>query len=83
VSQAFTAEAGDYTVSVMVSAGGGGGRIGVRADGAVLTEAELPAGDGYRQITLPVVTLEQGRQVEVYITGGDGWINIDEVRVER
>jgi hypothetical protein len=83
VSQAFTAEAGDYTVSVMVSAGGGGGRIGVRADGAVLTEAELPTGDGYRQITLPVVTLEQGRQVEVYITGGDGWINIDEVRVER
>lgn len=68
----------------MVSAGGsGGGKIGIRATGTVLAEAELQAGEDYHQVTLPAVTLEQGMQAEVYITGGNGWINIDEVRVER
>lgn len=83
VSQSFTAEAGEYKLSAMASAGGSGGKIGIRVDGAVLAEAEVPAGEAYRQITLPAVTLEQGGTAEVYITGGNGWINIDEVRVEQ
>lgn len=84
VSQVFAAAAGDYKLSAMVSAGGsGGGKIGIRAAGTLLAEAELQAGEDYHQVTLPVVALEQGMQAEVYITGGNGWINIDEVRVER
>lgn len=84
VSQTFTVPAaGDYRLSMMVSSGGSGGRIGIRAAGTILAEAGLPAAEDYQQVTLPAVTLEQGIQAEVYITGGNGWINIDEVRVER
>ncbi|NQX48849.1 carbohydrate-binding protein [Paenibacillus tritici] len=83
VSQVFTAPAGDYRLSVMVSTGGSGGKIGIRTAGKVLAETELPVTEEYQQVTLPAVTLEQGMQAEVYITGGNGWINIDEVRVER
>lgn len=83
VSQTFTAEAGVYKLSVMASSGGSGGKIGIRAEGTMLAEAELPAGNGYHKITLPAVTLGQGVQTEIYITGGSGWINIDEVRVEQ
>ncbi|WP_339253414.1 hypothetical protein [Paenibacillus sp. FSL P2-0136] len=83
VSQTFTATAGEYRLTVMASSGGSGGKIGIRAAGKVLAETELPAAEAYQQVTLPAVTLEQGIQAEVYITGGNGWINIDEVRVER
>ena len=84
VSQTFTAAtAGEYRVTLMASSGGSGGKIGIRADGKVLAETELPKAEAYQQVTLPAVTLEQGIQAEVYITGGNGWINIDEVRVER
>lgn len=85
VAQAFTAQTppGEYTLSVLVSAGGGGGKIGLRVNGIMQAEAELTAGEEYHQITLPAVTLNQGDQAEVYITGGNGWINIDEVRLER
>ncbi|WNS41629.1 phospholipid carrier-dependent glycosyltransferase [Paenibacillus sp. MMS20-IR301] len=83
VSQLFAAEPGEYKLSVMVSSGGSGGKFGIRMAGAVLAEAELPAGENYTQISLPAVTLDQSGQAEIYITGGNGWINIDEVRVER
>ncbi|WP_340021183.1 glycosyltransferase family 39 protein [Paenibacillus sp. FSL K6-1096] len=84
VSQIFTVPAaGEYRLSVMASSGGSGGRVGIRAAGTILAEAGLPAAEDYQQVLLPAVTLEQGAQAEVYITGGNGWINIDEVRVER
>ncbi|WP_238656136.1 glycosyltransferase family 39 protein [Paenibacillus piscarius] len=83
VSQTFTVPAGEYRLSVMASSGGSGGRVGIRAAGVILAEAGLPAAEDYQRVTLPAVTLEQGAQAEVYITGGNGWINIDEVRVER
>lgn len=83
IVQNFTARTGVYKLSVMVSAGGDGGRIGIRVNGVVYTEAELTAGDEYHSIRLPAATLKQGEQAEIYITGGNGWINIDEVRLER
>ncbi|QSF45551.1 glycosyltransferase family 39 protein [Paenibacillus tianjinensis] len=85
VSQAFTAQAppGEYKLSVLVSAGGEGGKIGLRVNGILQAEAVLTAGEEYHQITLPAVALQQGDQAKVIITGGNGWINIDEVRLER
>ncbi|WP_019913678.1 hypothetical protein [Paenibacillus sp. HW567] len=83
IVQNFIARTGVYKLSVMVSAGGDGGRIGIRVNGAVRTEAELTAGEEYHPIKLPAATLNQGEQAEIYITGGNGWINIDEVRLER
>lgn len=84
VAQTFTVPlTGNYRLTVMASTGGSGGRFGIRSAGAVLAEAGLPDGEAYQQVTLPGVTLEQGALAEVYITGGNGWINIDEVRVEQ
>lgn len=85
ITQRFTApaEPGEYRLSVMVSAGGGGGRIGLRVNGTVRAEAELTAGEQYHPVSLPGVALQPGDQAEIYITGGNGWINIDEVRLER
>lgn len=77
------AEPGEYKLSVRVSAGGGGGRIGLRVNGTAQAETELTAGDQYHPVTLPAVALQTGDQAEIYITGGNGWINIDEVRLER
>lgn len=77
------AEAGEYKLAVMVSAGGEGGRFGIRVNDIVRAEAEIPAGEVYQEITLPVVTIGQNEQVELFIKGGQGWINIDEVRMER
>ncbi|WP_249896631.1 glycosyltransferase family 39 protein [Paenibacillus sp. PK3_47] len=85
ITQLFNApaEPGEYRLSVMVSAGGGGGRVGLRVNGTVQAEAELSAGEQYHPVTLPAVALQEGDQAEIYITGGNGWINIDEVRLER
>ncbi|MNY54490.1 hypothetical protein D3C86_1903710 [compost metagenome] len=52
-------------------------------NGSVRAEAELTAGDEYHPVVLPDASLKQGEQAEIYITGGNGWINIDEVRLER
>ncbi|KUP26414.1 glycosyltransferase family 39 protein [Paenibacillus sp. DMB5] len=85
VSQAFTvqSEPGEYALTVMASAGGSGGKIGLLVNGSLQAEAELTAGDAYHEIRLPAVALEQGDHAEIIITGGNGWINIDEVRLER
>lgn len=85
IAQAFTAQAppGEYRLIVLVSAGGGGGKVSLRVNGILQAEAELTAGEEYHQITLPSVALHQGDQAKVFITGGNGWINIDEVRLER
>lgn len=77
------AEPGEYKLAVMVSAGGEGGRIGIRVNGIVQAEAELPAGEVYQELTLPAVSIDQNEAAEIFITGGKGWINIDEVRMER
>lgn len=77
------AEAGEYKLAVMGSAGGEGGRFGIRVNGIVQAEADIPAGEVYQEITLPVVSIAQNEQVELFIKGGQGWINIDEVRMER
>ncbi|NUU61610.1 glycosyltransferase family 39 protein [Paenibacillus agri] len=74
---------GEYKISAMISAGGGGGKFGVRVNGAILTETELTEGASYHQIELPAVSLQKGEQAEIYFTGGNGWINIDEVRMEQ
>ncbi|MNH35785.1 hypothetical protein D3C79_965010 [compost metagenome] len=66
-----------------MSAGGGGGKIGLRVNDILQAEADLTAGEEYHQITLSAVALHQGDQAKVIITGGNGWINIDEVRLER
>ncbi|MBW4085020.1 glycosyltransferase family 39 protein [Paenibacillus sp. S150] len=83
ITQTFTARTGIYRLTAMVSAGGTGGRIGIRVNGSLRAEAELTAGDEYHPVVLPDAALKQGEQAEIYITGGDGWINIDEVRLER
>ena len=84
ISQSFSVdEPGEYKLSAMISAGGEGGRIGVRVNGIVLEEAELPTGEVYQEIKLPAVPLGQNEKVEIFIKGGKGWINIDEVRIER
>ncbi|AIQ50578.1 glycosyltransferase family 39 protein [Paenibacillus sp. FSL R7-0331] len=76
-------EPGEYTLSAMASAGGSGGKISLLVNGTMQAEAELTAGDTYQEIRLPAVTLNQGDQAEIIITGGNGWINIDEVRLKR
>lgn len=85
VSQSFSvqSEPGEYALTVMASAGGSGGKIGLLVNGSLQAEAELTAGDAYHEIRLPAVALKQGDQAEIIITGGNGWINIDEVRLER
>ncbi|AIQ44966.1 hypothetical protein R70723_02885 [Paenibacillus sp. FSL R7-0273] len=85
VAQSFTVqpEPGEYTLAVMASAGGSGGRISLLVNGNLQAEAEVTAGDAYHEIRLPAVNLSQGDLAEVIITGGNGWINIDEVRLER
>lgn len=84
ISQSFSVdEPGEYKLSAMISAGGEGGRIEVRVNGIVLEEAELPTGEVYQEIKLPAVPLGQNEKVEIFIKGGKGWINIDEVRIER
>ncbi|MNW52934.1 hypothetical protein D3C74_304740 [compost metagenome] len=57
--------------------------MGIRVKGIVRAEAELTTGDEYHPVALPGASLKQGEQAEIYITGGNGWINIDEVRLER
>lgn len=76
-------ESGDYSFSAMVSTGGIGGRFGLRINGVVHAEVELPSESTYHKIDLPVVRLSQGQEAEIYFTGGNSWINIDEVRMER
>ncbi|MRN55581.1 glycosyltransferase family 39 protein [Paenibacillus monticola] len=84
ITQFFlTKESGEYKLSAMVSAGGEGGRMGIRTKDTVLAEAEITAGDAYHALTLPAFRLDQNQQAEIYITGGTGWINIDEVKLER
>lgn len=76
-------KAGEYKLAVMVSAGGEGGRVGVRINGIVRAETEIPASEVYQELTLPVVSIAQNEQAEIFVEGGQGWINIDEVRMER
>lgn len=84
ITQSFSVdESGEYKLTAMICSGGEGGRIGVRVNGIVLAEAELPTGEVYQGIELPAVPLGQNEQVEIFIKGGNGWINIDEVRIER
>lgn len=77
------AEPGEYKLGIMVSAGGEEGRVGVRVNGVVRAEAEIPASEVYQELTLPMVSIGQNEQTEIFIKGGKGWINIDEVRLER
>ncbi|WP_151737941.1 glycosyltransferase family 39 protein [Paenibacillus tengchongensis] len=84
VAQVFTpAASGEYRISVIASAAAAGGKLGIRAGGVTLAEMELAAGETYHPNDLPAVALKEGEQAEIYITGGNGWINIDEVRLEQ
>ncbi|WHY20040.1 glycosyltransferase family 39 protein [Paenibacillus sp. G2S3] len=77
------AEPGEYKLGIMVSAGGEEGRVGVRVNGVVRAETKIPASEVYQELTLPMVSIGQNEQTEIFINGGKGWINIDEVRLER
>jgi hypothetical protein len=77
------AEPGEYKLAIMVSAGDEGGKVGVRVNGVIRAEMEIPASEDYQELTLPMVSIRQNEQTEIFINGGNGWINIDEVRLER
>jgi hypothetical protein len=77
------AEPGEYKLAIMVSAGGEEGKVGVRVNGGVRAETEIPVSEIYQELILPMVSIGQNEQTEIFIKGGKGWINIDEVRLER
>lgn len=72
-----------YTLSARISSGGEGGKLGIRVNGAVIAEQELSRNEEYQEVTLHMLALQQNQATEIYITGGNGWINLDEVRLER
>lgn len=76
-------EDGAYVADAWIATGGDGGVFGLRHGDQVLSSIVVPAGAGYRSFTLPEVRLAAGAEVEVFVSGGANWTNIDDVSVER
>jgi hypothetical protein len=77
-------DTGSYTATAWIAASGNGGAFGIRRqDGEVLASRDVAKQTSYRQFTLPPVGLEAGTTLEVYVSGGSGWRNIDDISVVR
>ncbi|MGO4543525.1 glycosyltransferase family 39 protein [Paenibacillus sp. 2TAB23] len=71
--------AGEYTLSAMASANAEGGAIGVLVNGRKILEQEIDVREEYAEIQLPAVSIAEQDVVTVYVQGGSGWVNIDDV----
>jgi hypothetical protein len=74
--------AGAYAATARIAASREGGVLGLRdSAGTVLGSVPVPRQSAYREYVVPPVLLEPGTAVEVFVSGGGGWTNIDDVSV--
>jgi hypothetical protein len=76
-------EAGIYDLTGWVSSDGLGGVFGIKVNGTVVASAEIPNNTVYNQQRMLDIQLNTGDNVEVYIQGGSGWLNIDDLSLKR
>ncbi|WP_138752697.1 ArnT family glycosyltransferase [Paenibacillus sinopodophylli] len=80
VSQTFVNRAaGEYSLSAMASTNAEGGVIGVLVNGVKVQEQAIGVSEPYAEIHLSAVSIAEQDLVTVYVQGGYGWVNIDEV----
>lgn len=80
VSQNFVTSAADeYVLTARVSAGADGGMLGVSINGMTVQELAINAQEEYAEVKLPAVSVDKGDTIVVFFTGGEGWINVDDV----
>jgi|GEM_PF-295703 len=76
--QLIVEEEGIYIFSAVVSAGGEGGKLGIKMDDTVLTELIIEHEYDYVSLSQEI-PLSADAPIEVYVIGGNGWINIDDI----
>lgn len=76
--QLMVEQEGTYTFSAFVSAGGDGGKIGIKVGNTVLAEMNIPHENDYLSLSQEV-TLSANEPIEVYVIGGNGWVNVDDI----
>ncbi|MFG2818546.1 hypothetical protein ACGFX4_03865 [Kitasatospora sp. NPDC048365] len=72
---------GAYNVSAWIATGAAGGAFTVRVNGTTAGSVALPARSGYARYTVGRFGVNPGDQVEIAVTSGTGWINVDDVMV--
>lgn len=78
VSQRVSVDAaGKYIASAYVSAGGSGGKFGVKVNDIIISESDIPSEFDYVQLSHEL-TVEANDIIEIYIIGGDSWVNVDD-----
>lgn len=81
--QTFTAtDTGVFIIEAMISSGGTGGKMSVLVNGNQHV-TEIDYGESYRPVSVSGIALSQGNEITVRFDGGNGWINIDEVRISE
>ncbi|PZE21620.1 FIMAH domain-containing protein [Paenibacillus xerothermodurans] len=80
VSQRVTVtETGNYSLTAWVGSAGTGGQMGVRsAAGQVLKSTAIYRMQDYKPYQITDVKLTKGDEIEIYVTGGNNWINLDD-----
>ncbi|HHV98461.1 MAG TPA: hypothetical protein GXX36_02610 [Clostridiaceae bacterium] len=69
---------GIYKFSGWISTGGPGSKIGVKyKDGDIISEASIGSDSSYKEYVIKDIALKQDDVVELYVTGGQSWVNAD------
>lgn len=82
VSQSVTATApGRHVISAWIATGGSGGALTVKVNGTPAGTAQLPSRNYYARYSVGPFAVARGDQVEVAVTSGTSWVNVDDLMV--
>ncbi|MFI6094774.1 hypothetical protein ACIA8G_04430 [Lentzea sp. NPDC051213] len=82
ISQLTTATApGRHVLSAWIATGGPGGTLAVKVNGKVKGTASLPGRDYYARYSVGPIAAARGDQVEVVVSSGTSWVNVDDLMV--
>jgi hypothetical protein len=77
-------ETGNYTIKGWVGSASTGGKMGIRdSSGQVIKSIDIYRMQDYRSYLITDIHLNKGDEVEVYVTGGNSWVNIDDFTMFR
>ncbi|WP_051388942.1 NPCBM/NEW2 domain-containing protein [Arthrobacter sp. 35W] len=85
LTQRYTVNAaGNFAAAAWIASERAGGTFGIRTSGGeMLAQVDIPANGSYKRYSLAPVRIDANTQLEVFFTGGAGWLNIDDVEMAR